>query len=203
MANAIIVDSIRKLPRTKKWMMFVDGENLTIRAQKLAEHQGSKLRKSDNWMQNTYFWFEGFRPESLVVGLLIPDLQQYPLRSYYYTVVTGDEPLRAQVTRHLWTVGFSPSVFRKGKEDKTKGVDIAMATDMLSHAFMGNYDVAVLVAGDKDYLPMVESVKRLGKLVIVAFFEEKGHGLSEDLKLAADCFISLDKDLKRSFDSAS
>ena len=39
---------------------------------------------------------------------------------------------------------------------KAKGVDIALTTDMLSNAFLGNYDVAVLVAGDGDYVPLVE-----------------------------------------------
>ena len=56
---------------------------------------------------------------------------------------------------------------------------------MLSHAFLDNYPMAVLVAGDGDYVPLVEEVKRLGKIVYVCFF---GNGLSPDLKLACDGF---------------
>src|SRR3990172_7118801 len=32
-----------------------------------------------------------------------------------------------------------------------KGIDIKLATDMLVHAFRGNYEVAVLVSGDNDF----------------------------------------------------
>ena len=45
---------------------------------------------------------------------------------------------------------------------------------MLSHAFRDNYEVAVLVAGDGDYVPVVQEVQRLGKIVFVWFFENEG-----------------------------
>jgi len=45
---------------------------------------------------------------------------------------------------------------------------------MLSHAFLNNYDVATLIAGDADYVPLVEEVKRLGKVVYVLFFVSNG-----------------------------
>jgi uncharacterized LabA/DUF88 family protein len=61
---------------------------------------------------------------------------------------------------------------------------------MLSHAFLDNYDVAVLVAGDGDYLPLVREVQRLGKRVYVAFFESSG--LNPELSLVADGFHALD-----------
>jgi len=40
---------------------------------------------------------------------------------------------------------------------------------MLSNAIDNNYEVAVLVAGDADYVPLVEEVKRRGKMVILCF----------------------------------
>ena len=33
---------------------------------------------------------------------------------------------------------------------RSKGVDIILTKDMLSHAFPGNFDAALLVAGDGD-----------------------------------------------------
>lgn len=60
---------------------------------------------------------------------------------------------------------------------------------MLSHAFRGNYDAAILISGDGDYVPVVEEVKRLGKRVHVAFFQSQG--LSPDLVRAADSFYDL------------
>jgi uncharacterized LabA/DUF88 family protein len=80
-------------------------------------------------------------------------------------------------------------VFKRGKERAVKGLDIALARDMLSHAFRDNYDVAVLFGGDGDYVPLVHEVKRLGKLFYVAFFDDGT--LSRELKLAADRFIDL------------
>jgi uncharacterized LabA/DUF88 family protein len=63
-----------------------------------------------------------------------------------------------------------------------------MAKDMLSHAFLDNYDLAVLVCGDGDLVPLVQGVKRLGKWVIVAFFD---HCLNPKLRRAADEFSQL------------
>jgi uncharacterized LabA/DUF88 family protein len=62
---------------------------------------------------------------------------------------------------------------------------------MLGHAYRDDYDVAVLFAGDGDYVPLVEEVKRLGKGVRVASFE--GSGLSDDLRLAADTVMYSDE----------
>ena len=87
-------------------------------------------------------------------------------------------------------MGFNARVFKKGKqEQKAKGVDIALTKDMLGHAFLGNYEVAVLIAGDGDYVPLVEEVKRLGKRVYLLFFQEEG--LNPALRLASDEFLDL------------
>lgn len=67
---------------------------------------------------------------------------------------------------------------------------------MLSHAHLGNYDAAMLVAGDRDYLPLVEEVKRRGKHLTLAFFAELVH---DDLRRAADSFIDLTQVLEDSW----
>jgi len=51
-----------------------------------------------------------------------------------------------------------------------KGVDIAIAVDMVSMAFKGHYDVAVLVSSDGDFSVAVKAVKDSGKHVEVACF---------------------------------
>ncbi len=65
------------------------------------------------------------------------------------------------------------------------GVDIALTTDMLSHAFLDNYSIAVLAAGDGDYVPAVEAVKRQGKQVWGLFFDAE---MSPALRRACDKF---------------
>jgi uncharacterized LabA/DUF88 family protein len=121
------------------------------------------------------------------------ELQRLAVRAYYYASTTGGEDVVGVVRNKLWHIGFQPVIFKKPKNrSATKGVDIALTTDLLSNAYRDNYDAAVLIAGDGDYVPLVEEVKRLGKVVHVAFFSAKGHGLSPELRLASDVFWELD-----------
>ena len=69
----------------------------------------------------------------------------------------------------------------------TDGSVVALTKDMLSHAYLHNYEVAVLVSGDGDYVPVLEELKRLGKLVCVASFIDEG--FNDKLRLASD-FVS-------------
>jgi uncharacterized LabA/DUF88 family protein len=62
---------------------------------------------------------------------------------------------------------------------------------VVAHAFRGHYDVAILLAGDGDYLPLVEELKREGKAVVVCFFESTG--LNPRLRREADDFVNLDE----------
>jgi len=68
-----------------------------------------------------------------------------------------------------------------------KGVDIQLATDMITHSFKNNYDVAILVAGDNDYVGAIQSVKDNGKNVEVALFGKER--TSMQLRKVADRVI--------------
>lgn len=46
-----------------------------------------------------------------------------------------------------------------------KGVDVALATKMLTLASRDAFDTAILVSGDKDYLETIETMKGMGKRV--------------------------------------
>ena len=74
---------------------------------------------------------------------------------------------------------------RQGKE---KRVDLAIAREMLLNAFQHNYQVAVLVAGDEDYVDLVEDIKHFGIRVTGSFFSNR---TSEKLTLAVDYFHEL------------
>ena len=77
-----------------------------------------------------------------------------------------------------------------------KGVDVALVIDMLGMAYKNAYDVAVLVAGDGDYVGLAEEVRNLGKRVEIAFFEDNPDAstslIASDLRMTPDHFISLD-----------
>ncbi len=70
-----------------------------------------------------------------------------------------------------------------------KGVDIQLATDMITHSFKNNYDVAILVAGDNDYVGALQAVKDNGKHVEVALFGKEQ--TSRQLRVVADKIITI------------
>ena len=83
----------------------------------------------------------------------------------------------------------------KGKYGFTgeKGTDIKLATDLM--AFKDIYDVAIIVSGDGDYIPVVVAIKNMGKQVIVVDFKTKNGtflpGGSKKLKENCDFNFSL------------
>jgi uncharacterized LabA/DUF88 family protein len=76
-----------------------------------------------------------------------------------------------------------------GKKRQQKEVDVLLAVDMLTHAFNKNMDEAVLLSGDRDFKPVVESLVRLGTLVKVAYDPRTG---SRPLARAADNEMEID-----------
>jgi uncharacterized LabA/DUF88 family protein len=72
---------------------------------------------------------------------------------------------------------------QRGVEMVEKGVDVMIATDLVSGAFKNLYDTAILVSGDGDFFPAIEAVKDLGKHVEVVAFEDN---LSPEAERAAD-----------------
>jgi len=79
----------------------------------------------------------------------------------------------------------------KGGTFIEKGVDVLIATDMLTHAFQNDYDTAILVSGDGDFAEVVLAVTRQGKKVKNAAF---GSARSGALQKISHTFIRLDAD---------
>ena len=71
-----------------------------------------------------------------------------------------------------------------------KGIDIMLTTDLLTHSFKRNYDVAILVAGDTDYVGAIQGVKNNGQNVEVALFGKESS--SRPLRDVADRVITID-----------
>ncbi len=117
------------------------------------------------------------------------------IRAHYFTTYTGSDEIAFELKVALRKIEFTPHLFKKEKQsNKQKGLDITLATELLSNAFMKNFDVVVLIAGDADYLPLIEQVKRLGRSVIVSFFDKpksQHSPIHPDLKLAADGFCDI------------
>ncbi|MCL2679149.1 MAG: NYN domain-containing protein [Dehalococcoidia bacterium] len=131
------------------------------------------------------------------------------VRVYYYNAVVGkvEEPERFKdQEKYFQIVASIPyTELRLGRLVYTnawpnsppfeKGVDVQLATDMITHAYKNNYDVAILVAGDNDYVGAMQAVKDNGKHVEVALFGQER--TSRQLRDVADRVIPIDGYLMR------
>lgn len=73
-----------------------------------------------------------------------------------------------------------------------KEVDVSLACEMLEHALRDHYDVAVVVSGDRDFVPVMEKVQAAGKRVEVAALDNNS-SFNEECKRKADVFYYLNK----------
>ncbi len=163
------------LDQTDRVMIFIDSSNLFHACK--AFRQGfkmdyEKLRdvlSAGRKMIRTYF-YASFNPEN-------KEIKERQTRFYNALQEKGFHV----VTKPL----------RKRNDGLIeKGIDIALAVDMLSLGFHKAYDVAILVSGDGDFIPAVNVIKSLGLRVEVAMFM---NALNPDLKRIADRFIALDE----------
>jgi uncharacterized LabA/DUF88 family protein len=69
------------------------------------------------------------------------------------------------------------------KRPRQKGVDVLLAVELLDHASRKNMDEAWLLAGDGDFVPLVEAVVRIGTWVNVVF---DPRAVAKELYSAAD-----------------
>ena len=130
------------------------------------------------------------------------------VRNYYYNAVVG---MKQEPERYRHQQAFFSSVqavpyteLRLGRlvynnwpatPPYEKGIDIMLTTDLLTHSFKRNYDVAILVAGDTDYVGAIQAVKNNGQNVEVALFGKESS--SRPLRDVADRVISIDGRLLR------
>lgn len=72
---------------------------------------------------------------------------------------------------------------------KEKGVDVSIAIDMAVMGLEDLFDVAILVSGDADFIPVVEFLTSRKKIVEVAQFQ---NAISWHLRRAVDSVFELD-----------
>jgi uncharacterized LabA/DUF88 family protein len=159
-------------------MMFIDGENLAIRykAELGDKEPVSHVVHVPDIMVWSMYASRRLGPEDYV-------------RRFYYTSARGDNDARDALELRLKGLGIeAPRVFPRKKSGRSKRVDITLATEMLLHAHRGNYDIAVLVGGDDDYVPLVEAVKNEGRRVALWALDS---GLSPALRKAADHYWNI------------
>ncbi len=160
---------------TERVMIFVDGSNL--------------YHSLKNFFRRTDIDIGKFGKKLLDKRRLI--------RIYYYNAQVG---LKQEPVRYRDQQAFFSSIsaipyceLRLGRlvynnwpntPPYEKGVDIQLATDMITHSFKNNYDVAILAASDTDYVGALQAVKDNGKHVEVALFGKER--TSQQLRTVAD-----------------
>ena len=69
---------------------------------------------------------------------------------------------------------------RSNGKKAEKGVDVKLAVDLVVNAYKDNYDIAILVSNDPDFIPAIQEAKELGKQVInVSFPKTKSYHLNK------------------------
>jgi len=82
------------------------------------------------------------------------------------------------------------SIVLRDGEAVQKEVDVSLACEMLEHALMDHFDVAIVVSGDRDFVPVMQKVQSAGKRVEVAAFDDV---YSDECKKTADVYYVLNK----------
>ena len=161
-------------------MVFIDGSNVLNRLRDLGQRinldYGKFVAKLAGERRLVRAYYYGARVDQT------REPEQYRRQQGFYYNLEKIPRFELRMGRLV----YPPSA---GARPNEKGVDVKLATDMLLHASRDNYDVAVLVSGDTDFVDVVQGVKDLGKNVEIALFDPKG---SQALRIVADQVIEID-----------
>jgi uncharacterized LabA/DUF88 family protein len=167
------------------------------------------------YVDNSNVWIEGMHVSAVAKGIA-PDIwtaMESKIVDYgwkmdfgkLYEFADGDPTgcsnlygSRPPANDSLWAVakakGFDVTVHDRNASNREKKVDTTIARDIMKHSFermKAGTDTVTLVAGDADYVPVVEDVVSRGIRFDVVFWDHA----SGELKRAASKFIPLDPHL--------
>ena len=151
--NKFVLNSLSKNPQYKDQNLFhirtyyYDGEYTDALINKIKKHLSSisDLPENQEELHKINMIFERANRQ-----MEAQKRQMDKMKSFYFFEI------------RLKPLQYSPNqgIFQKG-------VDVQLAVDLVSNAYLNNYDVAVLFSGDIDLYESVKLVKSLGKQVII------------------------------------
>jgi uncharacterized LabA/DUF88 family protein len=114
----------------------------------------------------------------------------------FHTSQSSDAQLRFERHLHhdLMHAGVDPKYLPMAQSGQgEKGVDVALAVDALQVGLEGKIDIAVLVTGDGDLVPLVRALMKHGIRVMAAYFqyEDRDHNSFINERLLAVCNYEL------------
>ena len=184
----MILTSMSSKPPLAKLMGFIDGGYLRSEIEKKFGEDGINFQRLKQRMIE-YF-------NANCDGKYDGDL----VRVYYYDAITDPKhPQYQQQSDYFSRIkainGYQVRLGKlvpTGKDGtgflKQKGVDVLLATDMITKAYHEQYEFAILLAGDNDFLEVVNAVKDSGKRVFGMYFCEH---IADDLYDAFDARIEI------------
>lgn len=131
-------------------------------------------------------------------------------RATYVCSCTGGHEKAHEARVALRGFGFDPAVIQEPKDlrdqrdnvrdtlgliEKPKGCDIALATRMVADAAADLYDWCLLFTSDADFIPAIEAIRAMGKVVYVFGFK-RALGKKSGYLHVPDNFIDLERSLK-------
>ena len=165
-------------------MVFIDGSNLYHSLKKQFGRTDLDIGKFANKLLDkrklTRIYYYNAR-----VGLK-EEPERYKQQNAFFNSVNSIPYTELRLGRLVYTNW--PSV-----PPYEKGTDVQLAVDMIIHSFKANYDVAILVAGDNDFVSALQAVKDNGKHIEVALFGKEG--TSRQLRAVADRVLDINKRL--------
>ena len=167
--------------------MFFVGDDVTMVLKVIIFIDGANIFSTSRQFRSN-FRVDFFKLAQTLVG------SRQLIRTYYFGsegILPNQKQLKfyEKLQRSGISVILRP-LRRRGDNLIEKGIDVALATEMLSLGFRNAYDIAILVSGDSDYIHTVNKLKNIGKIVEIAAFK---CGFARELQLSADRVIILDE----------
>lgn len=163
-----------KISESARIMLFVDGENLACSYGRFLKDHKITCHEWNKYWPGHFLWRKNFATRAYCPSVW---------RTYYYTSVVGDTDKLQELVDTAKSCGIeAPRIFSKVKNEPRKQVDIQLTTDLLLNAVRRNFDVAIVVTQDQDFVPVIQAVQLEGRLVVLWHMGE----LSQKLKSVAD-----------------
>ena len=157
-------------PSYRQVMIFVDGGYLR---ENIKKKWGNDVLAAGSFQTLTRLLIEHVN-----YGNILGEL----IRTYYYDAIVDEKEKEEREKQSdffgtlsklpFCTVRLGRLKRAKNEPRRQKGVDILMAIDMLTKAYENHYEIAILVAGDGDFVDLVEAVKDAGKRVHGAYIKD-------------------------------
>jgi len=152
------------IPEQKKVMIFVDVQNILMACMK----HDPKFYYD---MENLVDLLVDITPDRELVDVClytgIPDpkpndpvdQRRYDNEMGFYTNMRIKHGYRTFTKKTKWRSFKCRECGNTWMEPKHKGVDVALAIDVMMYGLTDQYDVAIIVSGDSDFVPLVNNIR--------------------------------------------